>query len=63
MKIVGYRTLERSNSSDLDEEVDRFLSAGWQLYGEPRHSPQTKHDCMGYMQTVILVKEEDEAAG
>lgn len=46
MKIVEYKTVTADNWTALDKEVNRLLSLGYQLYGNPYFGDSTLAQAM-----------------
>jgi len=46
MRIVEYKTVTADNWTTLDKEVNRLLSQGYQLYGNPYFGDSTLAQAM-----------------
>mgnify|MGYP006111160055 CR=1 FL=1 len=59
---MEYQTAWSLSPKQLDEEVNRKLQRGWQLYGNPYviHKTQSQDEYVRYCQALVKVSSDDE---
>ena len=53
MKVYAYSLIKNDNINELSDEITRWLSSDWELYGSPGISQRVKGELV-YFQAIIM---------